>query len=830
MNFGASLEDAAAAVSSSTSYTASGNASPVTHGRKVQAPANLSPMGQQGRRLNEGRRQSIGIVSEPGSPRSQSRNFDDNDGIGSPRGSGIGSPIGSPYNKPHFGQHADLMPVISINRNANMYSPQQSPMKPPGGQITPMKVGADLAGLSVNVHASSPRSTSPRSPLDKTVKPAKPSPSAGLKAPGGESESMLRRGSIRLKDAAEVPDEVPKREENALNGMAKWMKVKVPILANLEVTELKMMARYAHEKVFKAGDIAVQQGEVDKGFYVIHKGKAKVSRIDDQGVETAVATLKTGDCFGECAHLRNPARGATVTAHSMLQVLFVDKVHFMELFSSEVVTSSGNKFARRSRVSEAVMGPTPLARTSTRCHGLRPSSAMPNAPRDKSDAVTGKLLAALKEHSLFSGIKHQQLGLIVDELWLKRVPPQTSIYTQGDPADNFFIVESGSFDELSNGARVGIKKPCELIGELAVMYNHQRKTTVTAREESKVWVMDRFTFRRIRTDVSIEELQKRRRLLKVVPLMQSLSGAERAKVAEALEMVRFSFGATVVTEQSHGDALHIIASGTAGISKVLRGMSEGVGSFGEGQYFGDAQLLKAAPWNTTVTATSVLDVLRLDLTAFRMLMGKKHPVLAFDVKPPERSAYDNSKTIPAEVATASPISKPKKAPKRAKVDIPYDRLTKVGLLGKGSFGTVTLVRDSKGGLTYALKALSIEHVVKTKQQKHTLNEKLALENLDHPFIIKQYNTYRDHTNLFILLEPALGGELFTLLRSAPSQFYLHSHMCIPCVNPLPHLPSPSRLSFAGHVRLSPRSNRSSTLLALCWSSSTCMARATSTAT
>jgi len=37
--------------------------------------------------------------------------------------------------------------------------------------------------------------------------------------------------------------------------------------------------------------------------------------------------------------------------------------------------------------------------------------------------------------------------------------------------------------------------------------------------------------------------------------------------------------------------------------------------------------------------------------------------------------------------------------------------------------------------------------------------------LKHPFCIKLFNTYKDKDRLYFLLEPVLGGELFTVLRS-----------------------------------------------------------------
>jgi len=39
-----------------------------------------------------------------------------------------------------------------------------------------------------------------------------------------------------------------------------------------------------------------------------------------------------------------------------------------------------------------------------------------------------------------------------------------------------------------------------------------------------------------------------------------------------------------------------------------------------------------------------------------------------------------------------------------------------------------------------------------------------MEQLDHPFLIKLHATFRDHDRLYFLLEPCLGGELFSVLR------------------------------------------------------------------
>jgi len=42
-----------------------------------------------------------------------------------------------------------------------------------------------------------------------------------------------------------------------------------------------------------------------------------------------------------------------------------------------------------------------------------------------------------------------------------------------------------------------------------------------------------------------------------------------------------------------------------------------------------------------------------------------------------------------------------------------------------------------------------------------------MEQLDHPFLVRLYATYKDKDRLYFLLEPALGGELFSVLREKP---------------------------------------------------------------
>lgn len=70
----------------------------------------------------------------------------------------------------------------------------------------------------------------------------------------------------------------------------------------------------------------------------------------------------------------------------------------------------------------------------------------------------------------------------------------------GDIGDNFYVIEAGAFDIIVGGTKVadfGDGTPNMSFGELALLYNSPRAATVVARTPSRLWAIDRKTFRGI---------------------------------------------------------------------------------------------------------------------------------------------------------------------------------------------------------------------------------------------------------------------------------------------------------------------------------------------
>ena len=96
-------------------------------------------------------------------------------------------------------------------------------------------------------------------------------------------------------------------------------------------------------------------------------------------------------------------------------------------------------------------------------------------------------------------------------------------------------------------------------------------------------------------------------------------------------------------------------------------------------------------------------------------------------------------------------------------NIKMEELERVGILGKGSFGLVTMVHHEKTNRYMALKAMVKEDLVQTGQVENLLEERNSCYLCRHEFIVRLYSTMQDVDQVFMLMELSRGGELWTLL-------------------------------------------------------------------
>ena len=121
----------------------------------------------------------------------------------------------------------------------------------------------------------------------------------------------------------------------------------------------------------------------------------------------------------------------------------------------------------------------------------------------KSDEKRRRLIDAVHEILIFRCLDDEQMGDVIDAMFERRVAPGEHVITQGDDGDNFYAIESGSYDVfVTSPDGTGPNKIHQFtergsFGELALMYNMPRSATVVALDGGTLWAMDRASFRRI---------------------------------------------------------------------------------------------------------------------------------------------------------------------------------------------------------------------------------------------------------------------------------------------------------------------------------------------
>lgn len=522
----------------------------------------------------------------------------------------------------------------------------------------------------------------------------------------------------------------------------------VPILVRLNDSEKKLVADNMVSLRYRNGVDIITQGEEGKGFFIIEDGKVKVSQKDENGVSSLVATLGTGDYFGEAALINKAVRGATVTAHGVVKCLYLDRKSFNHLFSKSRLNV---QFVKRKGISAETTNETGTFKAP-------PANAV-----TQKDAKTMTLLRrAVQSNILFLDLSPDHTLKILSEMYRREVKKGVNIITQGEVGDNLYIVESGDFDIFVGSRRVTHRGAGTYFGELALLYNSPRAATVKASVDSVVWCIDRFTFRRIVNNLSRTQLNEYTEFLQKCDVLSALASYERQKLAEALDEVQVENGKVIFQQGERGDAMYIVRAGEVRITKLDSGDTKAreVCVLKAGQYFGERALLTSEPRAATVRATKPTVLLKLDASSFSLLLGPLE-----DIMNGKMEAYSvPSIELERKLKISSPSSHAEAEEDDSYANLAFDDLKVIGTLGSGSFGHVQLVQDRKSDTMFALKAVSKAHVVSLGQEEHIVSEKRVMERLRHPFLVRLFRTYQDRDSLYFLLEPVMGGELFSLLR------------------------------------------------------------------
>ncbi len=129
-----------------------------------------------------------------------------------------------------------------------------------------------------------------------------------------------------------------------------------PLFQGMEKDDLQHLIKGSLAHHYGRGEVIIREGADGASMFLLVQGEAAVT-IMSKGHSTTVATLHTGDCFGEMSLLTGEARRASVVASHDCEVLEVTKPVFAELVQKDydLLPRLSELLARRKLETEGIV-------------------------------------------------------------------------------------------------------------------------------------------------------------------------------------------------------------------------------------------------------------------------------------------------------------------------------------------------------------------------------------------------------------------------------------------------------------------------------------------
>ena len=102
----------------------------------------------------------------------------------------------------------------------------------------------------------------------------------------------------------------------------------VPLLAGLDETQLKVLARMMVRTSFGRNATIICAGDPTDSLFIVINGRLKVLMSDEQGREVILSLLGPGEFFGEMGLLDDSPRSASVVTQEPCELLSITKTDF----------------------------------------------------------------------------------------------------------------------------------------------------------------------------------------------------------------------------------------------------------------------------------------------------------------------------------------------------------------------------------------------------------------------------------------------------------------------------------------------------------------------
>ena len=251
---------------------------------------------------------------------------------------------------------------------------------------------------------------------------------------------------------------------------------------------------------------------------------------------------------------------------------------------------------------------------------------------------------------LFQGLTLLQLGEFMLEADIHFNKPGASFMEKDQAGDSLFVIHEGSVEIPVAPDKVFKLDQGQFFGEMGLIMGRRRTATVNAARDGQgavcIEIPRTAALKLIASSPQAKQVMDETAILRQLQtfLSPELTRDDLSELIEAAQTKTFGRGEALIEEGDEGDALYVIRSGSATVSRKVGNSDVVMAYVPAGQFVGEMALLFHQTRSATVRATVPVEAVELDGALFRSLLDEKPKLRAIVDRVARERAEENQRS------------------------------------------------------------------------------------------------------------------------------------------------------------------------------------------